>query len=360
MYKNKNWLEQQIGLYGSIKKISKSTGYAETTLKRWCDKFDLKPINTRQSTDRVTKEFLIEQYSLGKEIREISKQFGLSTATIVNKNKEYSISALDYNPKYKYNDVKWLSEQFELYGSVSKVAEQTGYPRTNISRAAVRFNIYEKIYTRDKSNPIDESYFDVIDDPCKAYYLGLIMADGNIYEYDDGRLQFSLKLKSTDHSIIDTFSECIGFPKDKIRYGHLMRKDTMTHYVEIRSYNTTFCNNLIKHGIVKAKGGTEHMPNSIPSEYIRDFIRGYIDGDGWVLNNNLGVCSTSAQIITDIRDFCGNYINITTSINEYNGLYRYQINRKNDIATICKVLYYPGCVALERKYKQAKNFIQSI
>lgn len=361
-YKNEKWLREQVYKYKTLSELVNGTGYPKTTLKRWCDKFGITLDVKRQSTDRVTKEFLIEQYLQGKEIRQIAKEFNLSTQTIIVKNKEFGISATDYNPKYIYKNKEWLEKQFELYGTVTNIAKETGYPRTCISRSAQRYGLYEKMYTREKSNYIDENYFSMIDSPVKAYFLGLIMADGNMYKNANNKFQFSLKLKQSDEDIVLKFSEEIGFPKDKIVYGESKRKDTICKYVSLKSYNKVFCENLIKHGIIIKKSGKESIPKDIPEQYIKDFIRGYIDGDGWVSINDknkcIGVCSESKEIIYDIVNYFSNIITITTQIRKNKTVYSFRVSKKQDIAKICDHLYYKGCIALDRKYNNARKIVQ--
>lgn len=360
-YKNKEWLKEQVNKYKSLSELSKNTGYPTTSLKRWCDKFEIKLETKRKSTSRVTKDFLIEQYSLGKEIREIAKEFGLSTQTIVSKNKEFGLSATDYNPRYIYNNKEWLEEQFDIYSTVSEIATRTGYPRTCITRSAQKFGLYEKQYTREKFNYIEEDYFKIIDTPDKAYFLGLIMADGNIYEYNDGKLQFSLKLKRTDSDIIYKLADAIKFNKDRIRISESLRNGTVCEFTEIKSYNTTFCNNLMNLGIIPRKGGSESIPNEVPLNFIKDFIRGYIDGDGWILPydkySQIGVCSESIKLINDIIKYFSRVINITTSVTKDKTLYRFSVTKKDDVPKLCDHLYYEGCIALNRKYNNARKIV---
>ena len=81
----------------------------------------------------------------------------------------------------KYRDKEWLKEQFNIYKTVSSVSKNTGYPRTCITRYALRYGIYKSKFTRDKNNNINEDYFKTIDSAEKAYLLGFIMADGNLF-----------------------------------------------------------------------------------------------------------------------------------------------------------------------------------
>ena len=76
--------------------------------------------------------------------------------------------------------------------------------------------IINQQYNRNKANHVNEKYFANIDSANKAYFLGFIMADGNMYQHEDGKLQFSIKIKNTDKDILYKFADEIEFPKDKI------------------------------------------------------------------------------------------------------------------------------------------------
>lgn len=361
LYKNEEWLRYQAKKYKTLSDICKNTGYPMTSVKRYCDRFGIKLETKRKSTERVTKGFLIDQYSKGKEIREIAKEFKLSTKTIVLKNREFGISATDYNPKYLYKNKEWLEEQFKLYGNISNVAKKSGYPRTCISRYSQKYGIYEKQFTREKENYVDEHYFDEVNTPTKAYFLGFIMADGNIYKYkSNDKIQFSLKIKSTDIDILYKLADEIQFNKEKITTRTRLRKGTKTYSSEIKSYNKNFCNNLVKHGIIPCKSGHESIPYTIPNEYKKDFIRGYIDGDGWVLINSncIGVCSESKEVIEDIVDYLSGIVEITTAIRKDKTVYSFRITRQNSVAKVCDHLYYEGCISLDRKYNNARKLVQ--
>ena len=42
LFKDKDWLIEQINLYGTVKSICKNTGNAPTSIRRYIDKFNLK------------------------------------------------------------------------------------------------------------------------------------------------------------------------------------------------------------------------------------------------------------------------------------------------------------------------------
>ena len=41
LYKNKEWLQEQLNTYSTVTEISKATGYSCTTITRWAEKFGI-------------------------------------------------------------------------------------------------------------------------------------------------------------------------------------------------------------------------------------------------------------------------------------------------------------------------------
>ena len=260
----------------------------------------------------------------------------------------------------EYRNKKWLKEQFDKYKTPNEVAKATGYPRTCITRYATKYNIYSVKYNRSKANHVNEKYFANIDTANKAYFLGFITADGNMYQKDNGKLQFSIKIKSTDKDILYKFADEIEFPKDKIIEREENRKGSITKCAEIKIYNQEFCSYLIKLGIVPRKTGKEYMPN-IKEEFKKDFIRGFIDGDGWISKDGfqIGFGSSSLKLIESIRDYILEALDIDLTI--YNDLiYTVKSYKRKNIYQILKHFYYEGCMSLDRKYNLANIKKQEI
>lgn len=365
MFHNKKWFEEQIKIYGTATKMSKNTGYDKDVLKEWCKKHNLNFANELRAKDLLTKEFLIQQYQLNKSVKMISKEFHILMDLIIDKNEEYGINVNDYNDVDILDNRHWLKEMYDKYNSISKLAEVINCPRTTLSRMCRVYGFHKPRYERKKENHVNEDYFKNIDTAEKAYFLGLIMADGNMHlKKDNNKYLFSLKLKSTDCDIIYKLAQAIEFDKEKIIFKKGKRKETITESVVIQIYNQAFCNNLINLGIIPKKGGTEHIPEQIPNEFMKDFIRGFIDGDGSVgiASNNrtyVSICSTSIDIMKEIKEYFKKMTGTDNKISYCNSIYTYTIAKAKDTYIMCSHLYYPECVSLKRKYQNAQKIINN-
>lgn len=143
---------------------------------------------------------------------------------------------------------------------------------------------------------INEKYFEKIDTEGKAYFLGLMMADGCVNSNGN---HFYLKMK--DEDIIQKFKkelEC----EHPIRYTNY---ENHTMYIlEVSSKKS--CDFLKKYGCVPNKDYIVQLPD-IEECLIRHFIRGYFDGDGCLQLQNViyrcrfDIVSASKSILEQFR-----------------------------------------------------------
>lgn len=311
-YREKEWLEEQIKIHGANgRQIALANNYSPVTVQRYMKKFNL------------------------YKKKEIKKQ-------IIKKEEAL------------YRNKEWLQKQFDLYETVSEVSKQTGYPRTCITRYATRFNIYKRKYTRENVNTVNEDYFEVIDTEEKAYWLGFFMADANMYIHEDGRIQFAIKIQDSDYEHLEKFKKAVNF-SGKIARRYSIRKDTKCYYSEIKIYNKSFCNNLIKHGIVPHKTGKEQIPDTIPEDLKKHFIRGFLDGDGSISEYRASICCSEIRILQQIKDYLLNN-DIKTTIYSYD-IHTINTTSKIMLYKLLKFLYLNSNIYLDRKYKKAMLII---
>jgi hypothetical protein len=124
-----------------------------------------------------------------------------------------------------------------------------------------------------RKNNFDQSYFDVIDTEDKAYFLGLLFADGNVYMK---RNRVQITLANEDSYILDKFSQCINSSAklylDREIYSKLILD------------SKPLCQYLIILGCIERKSLTLKFPSEeqVPKHLLHHFIRGYFDGDGHI------------------------------------------------------------------------------
>lgn len=310
-----------------------------------------------QNKNNKTK--IIKALKEGKTLSEISKEIFHSTGTgsINQAIIKMGIHPEEYNEKYLYMNREWLKSALDTYGTPSKISDVFQMPRTSVTRYAQKFELYIPKYSRNAKNDFNEKYFDNIDTATKSYWLGMIIADGNIYNSNTNKNQFELKLSSKDSKHIFLFAEAINFPKEKVRSSSAKRQETDTYYTSLRVYNKYFCDSLSKYGIIPRKTGHEILPNIKP-ELSPDLIRGLWDGDGHIDFDRIDFATASFEMMYSMSSWLCNR-SIHYSIQPVDRkkekiLFRIVISKQswNDFINI---VYYPGCYGLERKIINANN-----
>jgi len=137
-----------------------------------------------------------------------------------------------------------------------------------------------------------------------AYAIGLIATDGCLYR--DGR---HINLTSKDIEQINNFQKSLGINFNIGRKSNGYNKVRKYYVVQIG--DVKFYEFLISIGITPAKSKTLGQV-TVPKEYFFDFLRGVLDGDGYVHSYfdprwkssflwYLGFCSASLEFLSWIR-----------------------------------------------------------
>lgn len=119
--------------------------------------------------------------------------------------------------------------------------------------------------------PVDETYFDTIDNEQKAYWLGFIAADGCVRQNQAGGWEFFLRLSTRDGQHVRQLVR-------DLRSRH--RVVTARRACTVRIVRKQFVACLMKSGITPNKARTLSFPQWLAADLVPHFVRGYFDGDG--------------------------------------------------------------------------------
>lgn len=240
-----------------------------------------------------------------------------------------------------------------------------------VTRPAIReLLITRKISTKKIVNKactytLNRKYFEKIDTEDKAYFLGLLYADGcNI------KSGFTINLQERDRGILDKFNTSLGSNRP---LKHIIKDGNRQKQYRLQIINKKMSDDLINLGCVPAKSKILTFPTlkQVPSYLLRHFIRGYFDGDGCISEYKT---ITSYRVFFSISStlmFCeglGNVIDQNfgfgykiKSDKRCHDLFRqFFIIKKYEIKSFLDWIYKDSTVYLDRKYNKYKEIFYSI
>lgn len=252
--------------------------------------------------------------------------------------------------------IKTLYLKYEL--PLYKIAMLYGVCDVTIGRRLRKENCLMKGHKCGKNS--NNNYFENIDSSDKAYFLGLIFADGNI-RIDNRNNKgvskiFQISLTEEDNYILETFNQYANFNSSLIKHHN---NDNKPRYGLCINSSKIYddLNNL---GVTarKSKEGIEFIPD-LSDELIPHFIRGYFDGDGIAKKEGyIGFCGdikVIQYIKTQLIAKCNVKDNAIT-YNKSNSIYYIQWASKKDVQSIFNYLYKDKSnLYLKRKYIKIKN-----
>ena len=252
----------------------------------------------------------------------------------------------------------------ELYNnglSTVKIGEMYGTRHKPIAKVLEEFNIQRNQAKFVRKYSLDETYFDNIDTPNKAYVVGFLSADGcnNI-----SKGTISMSLEACDKEILEQI--CIDMknehPLEFIDYTN--KHDfgyTYKDQYRMLIFSIHMCHQLEKIGVVPNKSLKLKLSESIPKEYYSHYIRGIFDGDGSMGAKSLDTYKGSLSLsITSTYDVCIELQNILNEMginsriveaSNHNGITAVlNIDKSNSIKKFLDWIYKDAELYLKRKY----------
>mgnify|MGYP001496392652 CR=1 FL=1 len=377
-YKNKEWLTEQILKHGNILALCEATEQPVTSIRRYVEKFQLehllvKPKDYKKPKDNYekypfqNKKWLEEQIKIYGSVNEICRQTGCAETSIrryVEKfNLKSSLKPVEYTKrpnyeKYPFKNKEWLKKQILKYNNVSNISEQTGCAKTSLYRYIDYFKLNDMLINPKEYRiyNMNEDYFQNINTEHKAYWLGLITADGNVSNLGNKYcIRFSLKHEDgylPYYFLQDTKSDA------KISIDKYER-------VTARVFSKKMFEDLLHLGVVPNKTGKESIPN-IPSELMGHFVRGFFDGDGTIYKRKnrsrhkctIGFCCQNEKFVQTLIHETYKHCGVEVNYYEHkNNVFEAKTESFKKCLTIMEWIYKDATIAMIRKFNKAEKLL---
>ena len=254
------------------------------------------------------------------------------------------------------------NEIFDLYNqgkNAKEIARELGFKyHQPIYNFFKKYNIKHRERVFNRRYTLNESYFRVINTEEKAYILGFICADGYIGQ---DRLNICL-------SVVDT--EILEMIKKEFNSNQILKfyerpnpynKEKTCKMVELQISSRKFVKPLLNMnlGINKTYTLNSDILKFIPRYLVKDFLRGYFDGDGNVMYGKKYTSGIKYNI-----NICGNEEFLLNTYQKHfpssNKMYFekkskqtfiWKLSSKDKVKEFLHWLYNNSKIHLNRKYK---------
>lgn len=317
------------------------------------------------------KDTFIQQYNKLKSSRKMADIYGCDKGIILAFAK-----SIGYVNEWEMpqDERDYIIASYQNKKS-SDLAKELNHSRGIITKVWYDAGLIGKNKNRYELN---HDYFENIDSPDKAYFLGFMASDGNVFDrgIEDRAPSIKLSLKRDDEHIIQLFSQCVSSNKP-ISYHSVKHKNGITEYSSLEMVSEKMASDLSQYGIVPRKTYTYQM-QELSKDMMPHFIRGYFDGDGSITIVNGGTKIPSKYMVSivgfennmlAIRDFLKR-IDINMFVvydkREYGakGGQRFCSIGASSVADKYKLLKYMyencGDLCLKRKKERADMFFDAI
>lgn len=205
---------------------------------------------------------------------------------------------------------------------------------------------------------LNESYFDAVDTPEKAYWLGFIAADGSVLRRGTKSYLLRIELATRDEPHLKAFAACIGTDspvKRAVReHGGSLGGSGQFSRIVINSWRMVAA--LERAGISERKSATV-APWDGPFELMRHYWRGLFDGDGSLgpittrTHWSLGICGSPQCVLgfaAWAKELCG--ASAAPRVSQRSALcWQWSCSGTDKPQAIVREMYRDATVALPRK-----------
>lgn len=262
--------------------------------------------------------------------------------------------------------------------SIKKIAEHFDAPEVIISKICKDNNLCPKNCTFKQKYSLNQDFFEKIDKPEKAQFLGLLFADGYVNIKNN---QVCVKLSEIDKEYLDKVKgilEC-DRPLYYTKPTSFISPSNGRQYTQAGSYNLTISNkkftkDALSLGLHSQKTFTDFSLPDIPNNFLNSFVLGYFEGDGWItlkkkicaLGRRQAIFGIIGQysILKDFKTIMESELGITLNLRQTPDkysikLYTLTTSKKENLIKIYNWLYKDAPFYMGRKHTLWQEFLSS-
>lgn len=281
-------------------------------------------------------------------MHKIATAVGLTSATVMHILQRNGVKKRTKGGLQPLNQAH-IVQQYATGKSARQIAAIHNVSRSTIDNILNRKNVDR--HKRYSNTRLNSNFFQIIDTPAKAYFLGMLITDGSVGSMDNS---VRLCLHKRDVQILQLFS------KEVCSQNTLYLRRDKPH-ITFSVKDAKWKKDLAQYGVVPRKTYITKFP-TIAQSLMPHLIRGMIDGDGWISctanKHAIGFCG-NFQAVKGLRDYICEHLNAFKVCIKQVKQHLWQIVwcSKRDIHEICTYLYRDKAeYFLPRKYQAFQRF----
>lgn len=352
------------------KEISDKYGASDVTIGNILKRRNIKSKNRTYKLDKEDYQKIIILYQGNMSINDIASRFNISNSyvrKILNDNGIETPNSKYFN--FTYDDIAKMYDMYMSGLSSYDIAKIYNMHSTSVINWFKKYGFEIKNSSRaHQQYKINENYFDIIDTPRKAYYLGLLYADGNNMPE---KREIRISLQECDKYILEKMKDDLNYSGPLRFTDYNSKNPNYKNQWALDITNKHMSDSLESHGVCKCKSLILKWPEDLDKSLYSHFVRGYFDGDGclYVSKNHkinevgfVGADSFLTKFIEIIREEIGvDFYIRDLDIKKYNPEIKgARISNRNGIKLFLEWIYKDADLMLNRKYDKYQQFLNNI
>ncbi len=274
---------------------------------------------------------------------------------------------MDFKEDEINNIIKSYCEGYSLYklGRLYKTRDENirnVLINNNITIRGRGVQVNKANYNTNRKRFFNENYFEIIDSEHKAYWLGFMYADGNVYvrKSRNGNTKgasIEITLKREDEYQLYNFIDCIEGKNLEVKKREVLLNGNIYFASRVVLGSIKMARDLIDKGCMPNKSLILQFPRCLTSGLLPHFIRGYIDGDGCIAFGVYDKSSSFHVSLVGTYDFLtgvkntlkNNHINSYDIKPEKSKAFSLTIGARDNLVNLYNYIYKDATIFLDRK-----------
>lgn len=327
------------------------------------------------TVNAVCQKKVLELWSEGKSALKISAIMNISVSSVrrILKSNDIKLKDMNFHLKFTDNERQEIINLYLCGFSTIDIA--------NIYSPKVKCDRTIATYLRRWGVPIrpsgyqtfiqNEDFFSTINTEEKAYFLGLLYADGCVTKSKKKYKVLEICLQAKDGYLIDKLISLLGVYQIKKDFTNPKQlpvwelknaiycsdKDQFSTII----HSKKIYDDLNRNGMYEQKTWKIDFPENVPKNLLKHFIRGFFDGDGTVFRNARGSCIfgfySQHNFLESLQNFLVNEISLSKlKIYDKETISFMTWSRKEDLKSFYQYIYSDCSIWMNRKKEKFDSF----